>query len=49
MHGAKNNIAVAEDLTEDDLERLHEVYRARAEETLHHLTRRRGKPLRRAS
>src|SRR5437764_13257632 len=27
MQGAKNNLAVAEDLTEDELEHLHEEYR----------------------
>ena len=42
MHGAKNNIATAEDLCEEDLERLHEAYRKRAEETLGHLERKRG-------
>jgi low affinity Fe/Cu permease len=40
--GAKNNLATAEDLCEEDLERLHETYRKRAEETLDHLERRRG-------
>ena len=40
MHGAKNKIATAEDLSEEDLERLHESYRKRAEETLDHLDRR---------
>jgi low affinity Fe/Cu permease len=48
MHGAENKLAVAEDMTEEDLERMHEVYRARAEETLAHLTRRRGEGLRKA-
>jgi low affinity Fe/Cu permease len=42
MDGAKNKIATAEDLCEEDLERLHEVYRKRAEETLDHLERKRG-------
>lgn len=43
MHGAKNHMATAEDLSEEDLERLHESYRKRADETLDHLERRRGK------
>ena len=42
MDGAKNKIATAEDLCEEDLERLHETYRKRAEETLGHLERKRG-------
>ena len=42
VQGAKNNIATAEDLSEEDLERLHEDYRKRAEETLDHLERRRS-------
>ena len=42
MQGAKNHIATAEDLSEEDLERLHESYRKRADETLDHLERRRG-------
>jgi len=45
MDGAKNKIATAEDLCEEDLERLHEVYRKRAEETLDHLQRKRGHEL----
>ena len=49
MHGAKNHMATAEDLSEEDLERLHESYRKRAEETLDHLERRRGGNLRKAS
>jgi low affinity Fe/Cu permease len=43
MQGAKNDIATAEDLSEEDLERLHESYRKRAEETFDHLERRRGR------
>ena len=43
VQGAKNNIATAEDLSEEDLERLHESYRKRADETLAHLERRRDK------
>jgi low affinity Fe/Cu permease len=42
MHGAKNDLATAEDLCEEDLEKLHEIYRKRADETLSHLERRRG-------
>jgi len=42
VHGAKNDIATVEDLSEEELEQLHERYRARAEETLAHLQRRRG-------
>ncbi len=49
MEGAKNKIATAEDLCEEDLERLHEVYRKRAEETLGHLERKRGDGLKKAS
>ena len=41
--GAKNNLATAEDMCEEDLERLHEIYRKRAEETLSHLESRRSK------
>jgi low affinity Fe/Cu permease len=39
--GARNSVATAEDLTEEELERMHEVYRARADEALAHLNRRR--------
>jgi hypothetical protein len=35
-------------MTEEDLERLHEEYRIRAEQTLDHLEQRRGKKLQRA-
>jgi low affinity Fe/Cu permease len=42
MRGAKDDLATAEDLSEEDLERLHETYRKRADETLGHLERRRG-------
>ena len=37
VQGAKNKVATAEDLSEEDLERLHEEYRRRADETLGHL------------
>jgi low affinity Fe/Cu permease len=42
VHGAKNKLATAEDLSDDDLARLHDEYRNRAEETLASLTRRRS-------
>jgi low affinity Fe/Cu permease len=48
VHGAKNGLAVAEDLSEEDLEKLHESYRQRADQMLDHLHRRRSK-LKRAS
>jgi low affinity Fe/Cu permease len=48
MRGAKDDLATAEDLSEEDLERLHETYRQRAEEALGHLERRRDR-LKRAS
>ena len=49
VRGAENRLATAEDMTEDDLERLHEEYRLRAEATLDHLTQRREGELKRAS
>ena len=49
VRGAKNDIAVAEDLSEEELERLHESYRKRAEEALGHLERRRSGALKKAS
>jgi low affinity Fe/Cu permease len=49
VQGAKNNLATAEDMSEEDLERLHESYRKRAEETLGHLERRRGGRVKQAS
>jgi len=48
VQGAKNDIATVEDLSEEDLERLHDTYRKRAEETLGHLERRRGGQLKKA-
>ena len=48
VQGAKNHIATAEDLSEEELERLHDTYRKRAEETLGHLERRRGSQLKKA-
>jgi low affinity Fe/Cu permease len=48
MRGAKNKVATVEDLSEEELETMHEEYRRRAEETLAHLDRRRA-ALKRAS
>jgi low affinity Fe/Cu permease len=48
VRSAENRLAVAEDLSEEELEALHEDYRRHAEETLEHLTARRTK-LKRAS
>jgi low affinity Fe/Cu permease len=42
MHGAKNRLAVAEDLSEEELERLHKEYCGRAEATLESLEQRRA-------
>lgn len=42
VHGAKNRIATAEDLSDEDLERLHEQYRRRAELALASLRHRRS-------
>jgi low affinity Fe/Cu permease len=41
VRGAEDSLAMAEDLTEEDLERLHEEFRARAEATLESLEQRR--------
>ena len=46
--GAENRLATAEDMNEKDLERLHEDYRRRADETLAHLNRHRAGKLRKA-
>jgi len=43
MKGAENRFAAIEDLTDEELEELHEECRARAETTFHHLEERRGK------
>ena len=43
VQGAENSLATAEDLTEEDLERLHEEFRSRAEQTLESLEQRRSK------
>jgi low affinity Fe/Cu permease len=49
MKGAENEIATAEDLSEEELEQLHGEYRRRAEATLKHLNERRSSELKRAS
>jgi low affinity Fe/Cu permease len=43
MHGAKNKLAAAEDMTEDELEQLHAEYQRRAADTLQQLEHRRSK------
>jgi low affinity Fe/Cu permease len=48
VNEAENRLATAEDLSEEELEQLHEQYRTRAEQTLDHLNRRRAQ-LKRAS
>jgi low affinity Fe/Cu permease len=42
LRHAENRVATIEDLSEDELEHLHEEYRQRADEALDHLSRRRG-------
>ncbi len=42
MKGAENRLATVEDLSEKELEKLHEDYRQRADEALHHLNQRRA-------
>ena len=42
VKGAENRLATAEDLSEKELEELHEDYRHRADEALDHLERRRA-------
>ena len=44
MKGAENKFAAIEDLSDKELEQLHEECRARAEMTLDHLERRKSKP-----
>jgi low affinity Fe/Cu permease len=46
VRGAENRLATAEDLTEEDLERLHEEFRSRAAATLESLEQRRSAPSR---
>jgi low affinity Fe/Cu permease len=41
VKGAENQLATAEDLSEKELEELHEAYRHQADEALDHLERRR--------
>lgn len=43
MHGAKNKFAAIEDLSDAELQEIHEECRARAELTLDHLEKRSGK------
>ena len=43
LKGAENRLATVEDLSEQELEKLHEEYRHRAEATLDHLNRRRAR------
>jgi len=42
MKGAENKFAAIEDLSDDELAKLHDECRARAELTLHHLSKRRA-------
>jgi low affinity Fe/Cu permease len=42
MQGAKNNLATVEDMSDEDLERLHQEYRERAEQAFSHLSARRS-------
>ena len=42
-HGAQNRVAAAEEMSEDELQALHEAYCERASETLVSLNRRRGR------
>ena len=44
MKGAENRFAAIEDLTDEELEELHEECRARVDMTRHHIEQRRGKP-----
>jgi low affinity Fe/Cu permease len=46
--GAENRLATAEDMTAEDLERLHASYRERADETMAHLKKRQSGHLKRA-
>jgi low affinity Fe/Cu permease len=43
MKGVSNEFAVIEDLTDEELEKLHNKCREQAEHTLHHLTERKAK------
>jgi low affinity Fe/Cu permease len=42
VDGAENDLATAEDMSEEDLEKLHERYRGLADQALGHLKRRKG-------
>jgi low affinity Fe/Cu permease len=42
LDGADNKLATAEDLSDEELERLHREFKRRADETLGSLDRRRG-------
>ena len=44
VQGAKNKLATAEDMTEEELEKLHAQYQERANDTLQQLERRRSAP-----
>ena len=44
MKGAENRFAGIEDLSDEELEKLHDECRARADMTRHHIEQRRGKP-----
>lgn len=48
MKGAENKFAAIEDLTDQELERLHDDCRARAEMTLQHIEGRKSRPLKTA-
>ncbi len=48
VRNAEDRVATVEDLSEEELEKLHEDYRQRAEQTMDHLKARRGQ-LKRAS
>ena len=41
MRGARNGLATIEDLSDEELEKLHDQYRSHAEETLESLNERR--------
>lgn len=49
MHGAKNKFASIEDLSDEELEKLHQEFRARAELTLDNLEKRRERRRARAA
>lgn len=44
MRGAQNKVAAVEDLSDAELEALHDEYRSRADQTLDSLEERRGEP-----